>query len=811
LPLARIFNLPYSVLLAILGCALGAVVGFWDTLAVDFWDKPLSDFLGGLRELEISAEGYLWIFLPVLLFETAITLDDRALMDDLSAILGLAVVAVVVTTLVVGFTLHFGSGVSLVASLLLAAIIATTDPVAVVAIFREVGAPKRLLALVEGESLLNDAAAIALFGGFLSALQLGGDLSAASIIWTFGTDFMGGAAFGFLCGRLTGWMLSRLDVGGPAEITLSVALAYLVYGVAEHYLSVSGVVAVVIAGLAFGARVRAELSSGQRGALIAVWSQLAFWASSLIFVLASLLIPDTLRQATWGDFGLLIIITIAALAARALVLYGMLPGLTWLGMSEHVDRRYRFVMLWGGLRGALTLVLALSVSESRLVSEDIKQLVGTLATSFVLVTLLVQATTLRPLLRRLKLNELTKLEAYIRDSALELSHREIIDAVQEAAAKYGLDIGMAREVRDLYTKRLEGITRTVDIEETMLRDQLQSALATLASKELELYVDERARRMISRGTGARLINDASRLSDALRIRGLQGYRSEARRQHGYARWIRWTVFMHRRLRLDRPLAQMLAMRSEMLLVRRRGLRTLEDFVASDIAPIFGARVTESVSKFVEARQEDVDRHLDAIRLQYPVFWQELGGRYLSRIALRLESDAYRRLAQEGVVPSQVVRHLGQEILNKQRRFSRVPTLDLGLDVETLVTRLPVLGSLDAAALKDLTRVLRPRLVLPDQRIVRRGEIGDAMYFIASGAVEVRLENNRVSLGTGEFFGEMALVHGSPRTADVVSLGFCKLLVLKRDMFERFLHKHPDLHQMVGAIARERNLAAGAPA
>ncbi len=805
-PLARVFNLPYSVLLAVLGCGLGAVVGLAEPLSLSFYDQPLVDFLGGLGELEISAQGYLWLFLPVLLFETALTLDDRALMDDLAAILGLAVVAVVVTTIVVGVTLNLGSGFSLLACLLLASIIATTDPVAVVAIFREVGAPKRLLSMVEGESLLNDAAAIALFGGFLSALRMGDALDPLTIMSVFAVDFIGGAAFGVLCGRAGGWMLSRLDVGGPAEITLSLALAYLVYGVAEHYLQVSGVVAVVMAGLAFGAKARAELSPGQRDALIAVWRQLAFWASSLIFVLASLLVPDTLRHATWLDVALLLLLIVSALVARAAVLYGLLPALSRLRLSEHVDWRHRVVMLWGGLRGALTLVLALSVSESSLVSADVQQFVGILATSFVLFTLLVQATTLRPLMRWLRLDELTGLETYIKDSALELSHREIVDAVQDAAAKYGLDIGTAREIKDLYAKRLEAIVRPSEVGETMLRDQLQSALATLTSKELELYVEERARRMISRGTGMRLINDGSRLLDALRIRGLQGYRSEARRQHDYARWMRLAVFIHQRFNVHGPLSGLLAVRSEMLLVRRRALVMLEEFVSSDIEPIFGPRVAESTTKFIEARQQDIDRHLNAIRLQYPIFWQELGGRYLSRIALRLEGNAYQRLEREGLISSQIVRHLGREVIAKRRSFGRVPSLDLGLDVQTLVSRLPIFSSLEDQKLRNLTRLLRPRLALPDQKILRRGDSGDAMYFIASGAVEVRMPTGKVTLGTGEFFGEMALVDGRPRSADVVAMGFCKLLVLKRDAFQRFLYRHPELSSQVRAIAAERRSA-----
>ena len=189
------------------------------------------------------------MFLPILLFETALNLDGRELLDDIGPILTLALIAVLLTTFVGGFAVHAVSDVGLAACLLVAAIVATTDPVAVIAIFREVGAPRRLMTLVEGESLLNDAAAIVLFTTLLSAVR-GGALpelgpTALDIAW----EFVGGAAFGALAGRLAAETVGRIDRGGPAETTITVALAYLCYTVGDEFVHVSGVVAVVLAGL----------------------------------------------------------------------------------------------------------------------------------------------------------------------------------------------------------------------------------------------------------------------------------------------------------------------------------------------------------------------------------------------------------------------------------------------------------------------------------------------------------------------------------------------------------------------------------
>ncbi|HET6521824.1 MAG TPA: cation:proton antiporter, partial [Geminicoccaceae bacterium] len=432
-PLAERLRVPYTVLLAVLGCALGATVGF-DLGGLGI----VGDFLFAVDAIEVTATAFLTIFLPVLLFDTGLSLDARALLEDLAPILLLAVVAVVVATVVAGFAVWgaagwLAPGLTLAACLLLASIVATTDPAAVVAIFREVGAPQRLSNLVEGESLLNDAAAIALFGLFLAVVTGAREPDLEEGAWIFFREFLGGSAFGFLAGRLAAAVAIRLGDLRSAEITLSLALPYLTYVLAQSYLYVSGVVAVVVAALAFGAYGRVGLAPASWQALTAIWQQLGFWASSLVFVLASMLVPRTLQSLTPADAGLLLVLVAAALVARAVVLYGLLPGLSALGLAQRVSGPYKAVMLWGGLRGAVTLALALGVTESYAVAPEIKRHVAVLATGFVLFTLFVQAPTLRPLLRWFRLDRLPPAERALRARVMALSFDDIVDRLHTAA------------------------------------------------------------------------------------------------------------------------------------------------------------------------------------------------------------------------------------------------------------------------------------------------------------------------------------------------------------------------------------------
>lgn len=803
--LARRIALPFIVLLAALGCALGAAVGVIGVYEAILPEGPVRDLFHQLRGMHLSSEVLLWIFLPILLFETSLSLDGRALLDDLGPILTLAVVAVVVTMLFGGIAVWSISTVSLAGCLLAAAIVATTDPSAVISIFKEVGAPRRLVGLVEGESLLNDAAAIALFSALLTAVEMTPEQppELPLLLVQFGWEFAGGAMLGAVFGRLAALLVGRIDEGGPAEITLSIALAYIVYALAETYLHVSGVVAVVLAGLVFGSIGRTRISARDWHAVHGLWAQLGFCASSVVFVLASTLAPRNLVEVQPWDLVLLVALLIAALAARALCLFGVLPLLGLGRRRWRVDPRFSTVILWGGLRGAVTLALALAVIENPLVPTDIRHLVSVLATGFVLFTIMVQATTLPTVIRWLGLDQLDPIERVLRQRARSLTDRQIQKRVSEAAIIYGIDLERAEEAGELHRRRLASEDHREELGEDMLREQLVVALATVTYRESELYVDELARGMIGRGTSAVVLRDVGRLLDALKESGVTGYRATARDQNRF-RWLtRLTAWMHRRLGLERPLAERLALRAEMLIVRRHVLEDLILFTRTKVRDLFGERIAETAQRVLEQRLDDVDRATDAMRLQYPGWWQAVSGRYLSRVAVRLELDAYEKMAEDRLLSPQVLDDLTKELRSRLKAFEAIPRLDLGFDLDALIAKVPLLQDLGAEAQSAVRRLLRPRLALPGERIVRRGERGDAMFFIASGAVEVVLDDERPRLGTGDFFGEMALLTRRPRNNDVVALSYCQLLMLGGDAFTDFLREHPELEQRVRSVADAR--------
>jgi CPA1 family monovalent cation:H+ antiporter len=517
-------------------------------------------------------------------------------------------------------------------------------------------------------------------------------------------------------------------------------------------------------------------------------------------VLAATTIPATLRDARPGDVVLLGALIVGATLARAVAIYLILPLTLGDEQRRSLQPDHKLVMLWGGLRGAVTLALVLGVKENLLVPHEVRHAVAVLATGYVLFTLLVQATTLRPLIRLLELDRLSPLESLLRARALQASRADIAERVRQVAAAVGVEPPRADPVPAPQAPSAEDLTRA----------QLLGALATISRREIELLVEEQARSLLPRRAAAGMIAEARALLDALRTSGLDGYRRAARRQSGFDRATRLAASWHRRTGRTGPLRRRLADRVVRLLVRRDVLEQIVAFIDRRIEVLFGERIAELAGRVVQARLEDTERGLDAVRLQYPDYWRALTARYLQAVALQLERQALHGMAVESLLSASLHRSLLTELARRERAADTVPGLDLGLDVRRLMEKLPLLGGLAPARLAELAAMLRPRLALPGERILAKGSPGDAMHFIASGAVEVVLGSARVRLGSGEFFGELALITSRPRVADVMALGYCQLLTLRREDFRRFLRAHPELVAVMRRVASERAGRAVSP-
>jgi monovalent cation:H+ antiporter, CPA1 family len=797
-PLAAYLKLPPPVLLGVVGLALG---GFPALVTHLGWSRETDAFSEVFADFPVSSGIFIYVFLPLLVFEAGIATDVRRMLEDAAPILLLAIVATLISTAIVGLALWPFGRVSLVVCLLLGSVVSTTDPAAVIAIFRDIGAPARLTRLVEGEALLNDAAAIALFAVLLGMIGTARELDIGSGLKEFFMAFVGGGLFGMLAGRAMLAVLPWVRDDRLAEATLTLALAYGVFIVAERLLHISGVVAVLASAMTISALGRSRIAPYNWSFLTDLWDQIAFWARSLIFILASILVPRLLGDVDTHDLLLLGVLIAAAFAARALVLFVLMPLLELVKLTQPISAAYKYAIIWGGLRGALTLVLALGVTENAALDHHAQRFVAVLATGFVLFTLFVNGTTLRLVIAVLGLHRLSPRNQVLRDRVLAVAYAEVAASVRHMAQYHGLAQRSVEQVVEPYQTWITAADARDEAERLPERERLAIALVALGNQERVLVLETRADQVASQATVQVLLRNADALVEGARSEGRLGYQRAAEGALSFPVAFRIAYSLYRHFGIQRFLADRLADRVELLLVTRLLVERLVSFNNERLGTVFQEPLTEITREIIEHRREEVGDALDALRRQYPDYVAALEERFLRQSALRQEMGRYQALFEEGLIPQELYDDLKRGTSGS--RAEPRPRFEIGLDTHRLIERLDILSGLDERQLARVAQLLRSRFTVPNERIIRGGDRGDAVFFIASGAAEVRLPARRVRLGSGEFFGEMALLSGRPRRADVVSLTYCRLLVLRKSDFERFLAANPEAKAEINRIAEAR--------
>jgi len=379
--LTRRFRFPYTVGLVLAGVAIGAV--------------------SRVVPPRLTKELLFTVFLPGLLFEAAFNLGFAQFRRNATAIgtlavPGLAASIALTATIVVAALRALGTDPAFAWSgaLLFGALVAATDPIAVVAIFRAVRVPERLSVLVEGESLLNDGTSVVALG-LLLAFVSGAVPTAGGLALSFLTVTLGGALVGGTIGLAAALVTKRVDEP-TIEITLTVLAAYGAFLVAEHW-HLSGVIATVTAGMLFGSYVRhVGMSAVSRAAVEGFWEYVAFALNSAVFLLLGFSVQLSALARSWRDIA---VGFLALLVARAIVVVAVRTLLA--RTRERFSWAWAAVLTWGGLRGALSLVLALALPAD---VADRERLV-TMTAGVVLASILVQGLSVGVLLRRLDVAE----------------------------------------------------------------------------------------------------------------------------------------------------------------------------------------------------------------------------------------------------------------------------------------------------------------------------------------------------------------------------------------------------------------------
>ncbi|MEK6251580.1 MAG: Na+/H+ antiporter [Actinomycetota bacterium] len=421
---ARLINVPYPIMLVLGGLAIGLVPG--------------------LPDVTLNPDLVLIIFLPPLLYAAAFFSSLRDLRRDLRSITLNAVALVALTAAGVAIVAHtLIDGMSWAAAFALGAIVAPTDPIAATAITKRLGAPRRIVTVIEGEALINDGTALVLYRSAVAA-AVGGSFSLLSGGLDFIVSAAGGIAVGLVVGAAITEVRRRIE-DTPVEITISLATGYAAYLPAEA-IGVSGVLAAVTAGIYLGWMAPQIASVDQRLQGRPVWELLQFLLNAVLFVLIGLQLPSVVGDLSGISTATLVgyaAATCAAVVGVRLIWFNTMPYVIRAldrrpqQRARRADWRTRLIVAWAGMRGAVSLAaaLALPLQTDAGAAFPQRNLIIFLAFSVILFTLVVQGLTLPWLLRRLK----------VCDDGREEQDEEVLARLHAAAAALERLEELARE------------------------------------------------------------------------------------------------------------------------------------------------------------------------------------------------------------------------------------------------------------------------------------------------------------------------------------------------------------------------------
>jgi CPA1 family monovalent cation:H+ antiporter len=421
----------------------------------------------GLPAPEIEPDVVLFVFLPPLLYFAAFTASAYELRDDALPITLLAVGLVLVTMVAVAAVAHWVVGLPWAVAFALGAILGPTDPVAATSVLERLGAPARLTAILEGESLVNDGTGLTAYKIAIGAVGTAG----VALGWS-AVEFVLVASGGIAIGLVAGWVFSRLRsvVEDPAiDVTLSLLTPFAAFVPAEH-LGASGVLATVTAGLLIGTRSHGLGAPETRLRTRTFWEALVFLANSLLFLLIGLQLPSIVDRIDEGALpelaGQALLIAAVVMGVRMAWMF-VVPGLVAVIApfrdGARSDMRERIVIGWSGMRGAVSLAAALAVPTMAASGEPFphRDLVIFLAYAVVLLTLVIPGATLGPLLQRLGLRQAEERRRADAQARARITHAAL-ERLDEMAGEEGLPERVVDRLRERYQARLQRLESHLD-------------------------------------------------------------------------------------------------------------------------------------------------------------------------------------------------------------------------------------------------------------------------------------------------------------------------------------------------------------
>ncbi len=768
---------PYTVFLVILGIILGSIARHNQELEF-------------LLEFQLTPDLVLFLFLPALIFESALNLDARLLMKDIAPVLVLAVPAMLISAGIIGTGLWVIQDFNIFHALLFGALISATDPVAVIALFKELGAPQRLTVLVEGESLLNDATAIVFFNIILG-LTITEQFTASDAgfaVLEFFRVFFGGIFIGAITGIILSELLYRVRAGVSLYLIMSIVLAYSSFAIAEHIMHVSGVMAVVAAAIALGILGVSRIPQSEKETVDQTWDVVALIFNSLLFLLVGFSVD---LSQLYSHIDSIVIAIILVLVARAAGVYSMVPATIKIFKLPNVSMGERHIMWWGGLKGGLAIAIVLSIPLDMPGRESILYI----TLGVVLFSLLINASTIRPLMQRLGFDKFTGEEAAELKHGLIQSQQnstEILESFYKAKlisrSTLQLVQKKTQEVFSVEQKTADNLLEARHIYITALRFEMHELKNLYDIGFLQYYTYLNIKNTLQR--------DRENWSTDNMVDPSTDDESNPNL------FVRLENALIKQLRELDFAAGMLA--------RYQYLRFSQSLQRNIAGVLICQKVIEKISNIedfeTELKKEVIDIYkqrslkrklrLEKVAEDFPEFYLRFETRLFEKVALVTAEFFTEEAHHNGEIGSKVFTNIERRIHAAIEKLQPISDPAPKLKPHDLIGMVPLLEGLSNELLERLSKHAKAMTFLADDQIIGEGEKGDSLYIITHGLVSVYKAGHEdtpiAELSDGDFFGEMALLGTQVRTANVTSLKSTTVLRLRRKDVLSMAENEPEL-------------------
>lgn len=759
--------LPYTISLLIIGLILGVLNR--SNVLLDFGLAPMADSVNWAGSIDPHL--ILYLFLPTLIFEAAYALHLHTFKKSLGNALILAipgiVVAIIITALFVMMVNALGWGLgnwTWMMALLFGAIVSATDPVAVVAILKEVGASKKLSTITESESMLNDGTAIVIFMTLFASIV--GSATGGNAFLEFLRVALGGIVVGGLVGWLIIAWIKRVFNDALIEITVVIGAAYLTFFLAENTFHVSGVIAVVTFGVLMAGPGKTRISPGVTHFLHEFWELAAFIANTLIFIIVGVVIAQQVNY-TFNDLAILLVVYVGIHVARLGAIYLFYPLMKKIGYG--IAFKDSVVLWWGGLRGAVGLALALIVAVEDKVPIDIRSQVLSLTAGIVVLTSLINATTVKWLIDRLGLSKIGEIKAGLMQQSVQqirLSGEKEVDKLKEN--RFMADANWEKVSEFLVDKP------DVDVEAKVfnLDDAVAETRKRLLQKEKESYWRQFSVGMLS-ADGVQILSDQIDLLMDSGGRVPLSARQDIEMLWQTPKTIAWLQGL--------PLVGNVWKRSFFSRLAtsydcaRAFVTAQEEGVKSLSSLIIGFSMGDSNSNQEAEMLTDIESELNENRITgltfirnlkdtYPDVCKAIETQLASRSLLNHQQDMVERLRKQGrLEPDEVERIEATIHAGMKRLLDSSPRIDFALEAVSVLAGSPGFERLSRVELNSIIGLSQGKVYPAGSKIYKEGADFDGVYVVINGNARVVKGDRLICVKeTSDCFGAIEYLSGDIR-------------------------------------------------